>query len=163
MDAATTFCNAMENEKLENASAPQEARKCGVWRVMSWGIGCLGAMALLPALASLVLVMAMATWLSYHTPERLSMPPHWEEGLELLTNGGTGVQTIASERFNTAQMGFDGEAFIIRLNSDEDCKRFVEQILASQMHTAYLAAGEDVSFGDKGKGNKELLFQMEKL
>lgn len=41
-------------------------------------------------------------------------------------------------------------------------ERFVEQILASQMHTAYLAAGDDVSFGDKGKGNKELLFQMER-
>ena len=41
-------------------------------------------------------------------------------------------------------------------------ERFVEQILSSQMHTVYLVAGEDVSFGDKGKGNKELLLQMER-
>lgn len=41
-------------------------------------------------------------------------------------------------------------------------ERFVEQILAAQMHTVYLAAGEDVSFGDRGKGNKELLLQMER-
>lgn len=39
-------------------------------------------------------------------------------------------------------------------------ERFVEQILASQMHTVYLAAGEDVSFGANGKGDKELLFAL---
>lgn len=41
---------------------------------------------------------------------------------------------------------------------------FVEKILAGQMQAGYIAAGEDVSFGYKGLGNKELLAQMaEKL
>ena len=36
-------------------------------------------------------------------------------------------------------------------------QEFVRRILAGQMRTVYLAAGEDVSFGDKGMGNRELL------
>lgn len=34
---------------------------------------------------------------------------------------------------------------------------FVEKILAGQMQAAYIAAGEDLSFGYQGKGNRELL------
>lgn len=34
---------------------------------------------------------------------------------------------------------------------------FVEKILAGQMNAAYIAAGEDLSFGYQGKGDKELL------
>lgn len=39
-------------------------------------------------------------------------------------------------------------------------EEFVEKILVRQMHAGYIAAGEDVSFGYKGLGNKELLIQM---
>lgn len=39
-------------------------------------------------------------------------------------------------------------------------KDFVTEILVKQMQAAYIAAGTDLSFGDKGKGNKELLLQM---
>lgn len=34
---------------------------------------------------------------------------------------------------------------------------FVRRYLAGQMRTAYLAAGEDITFGRKGEGNRELL------
>lgn len=37
---------------------------------------------------------------------------------------------------------------------------FVERILVGQMQAGYIAAGEDVSFGYRGLGNKELLMQM---
>lgn len=36
-------------------------------------------------------------------------------------------------------------------------KEFIERILAGQMNAAYIAAGTDLSFGDKGMGNKDLL------
>lgn len=39
---------------------------------------------------------------------------------------------------------------------------FVEKILVEQMHAGYIAAGEDLSFGYKGMGNKELLVKMAK-
>ncbi len=39
-------------------------------------------------------------------------------------------------------------------------EKFVEQFLAGQMNAAYIAAGEDVSFGWRGKGDKKLLLQM---
>lgn len=39
-------------------------------------------------------------------------------------------------------------------------ENFVTDILAGQMHAAYIAAGVDLSFGDKGRGNKELLQEM---
>ena len=38
-----------------------------------------------------------------------------------------------------------------------DPESFVRKILAGQMHAGYIAAGEDLSFGYKGRGNKELL------
>lgn len=41
-------------------------------------------------------------------------------------------------------------------------EEFVKKYLARQMKTAYLAAGEDVTFGDRGRGNKELLEQLSK-
>ncbi len=37
---------------------------------------------------------------------------------------------------------------------------FVRRILAGQMHARYIAAGADLSFGDRGLGNKELLLRM---
>lgn len=37
---------------------------------------------------------------------------------------------------------------------------FVEKILAERMKTAYIAAGEDLSFGNKGKGDAALLQKM---
>ncbi|MGN0376258.1 MAG: bifunctional riboflavin kinase/FAD synthetase [Suilimivivens sp.] len=36
---------------------------------------------------------------------------------------------------------------------------FIEKILVSRMHAAYIAAGSDLSFGYKGRGNKELLME----
>ena len=39
-------------------------------------------------------------------------------------------------------------------------EEFIEKILVKQMHAGYIAAGEDLSFGYKGMGNKELLMQM---
>lgn len=39
---------------------------------------------------------------------------------------------------------------------------FVEKVLVKQMQAGYIAAGEDVSFGYKGLGNKELLMQKAK-
>lgn len=41
-------------------------------------------------------------------------------------------------------------------------KTFVEEILIKSLHTAYIAAGTDVSFGAKGEGNYELLEKMSK-
>lgn len=38
---------------------------------------------------------------------------------------------------------------------------FIEKVLAGQMKTAYIAAGEDLSFGKKGKGDAALLRRME--
>lgn len=38
-----------------------------------------------------------------------------------------------------------------------DPEEFVRKYLAGQMRTAYLAAGEDITFGRGGKGNRELL------
>lgn len=37
---------------------------------------------------------------------------------------------------------------------------FIEKVLAGQMKTAYIAAGEDLSFGKKGKGDAALLRRM---
>lgn len=37
---------------------------------------------------------------------------------------------------------------------------FIEKVLAGQMRTAYIAAGEDLSFGKKGKGDAALLKKM---
>lgn len=37
---------------------------------------------------------------------------------------------------------------------------FIEKILVDQMHAGYIAAGEDLSFGYKGLGNRELLIEM---
>ena len=39
-------------------------------------------------------------------------------------------------------------------------EEFVEKILAEQMKTAYIAAGEDLSFGKKGRGDAALLRRM---
>lgn len=39
-------------------------------------------------------------------------------------------------------------------------EEFIREILSGKMHAAYIAAGEDVSFGYKGLGNRELLEQM---
>ena len=39
-------------------------------------------------------------------------------------------------------------------------EEFVKKILVEQMHAGYIAAGEDLSFGHRGMGNKELLMQM---
>lgn len=39
-------------------------------------------------------------------------------------------------------------------------EEFVEKVLAGQMKTAYIAAGEDLSFGKKGKGDAALLQRM---
>lgn len=39
-------------------------------------------------------------------------------------------------------------------------EEFIRKILSGKMHAAYIAAGEDVSFGYKGLGNKDLLEQM---
>ncbi len=36
-------------------------------------------------------------------------------------------------------------------------ERFVREVLAGRMHTRWIAAGKDVSFGDKGAGNEALL------
>lgn len=41
-----------------------------------------------------------------------------------------------------------------------DPEIFVREILACQMHAGYIAAGEDLSFGYKGRGNKELLIRL---
>ena len=41
-----------------------------------------------------------------------------------------------------------------------DPEFFVREILAEQMHAGYIAAGEDLSFGYKGRGNKELLISL---
>lgn len=38
---------------------------------------------------------------------------------------------------------------------------FVREILAEKMNTAYIAAGTDVSFGSQGKGNQQLLRQLQ--
>ena len=37
---------------------------------------------------------------------------------------------------------------------------FVRNVLAKQMHAAYVAAGDDLSFGDRGRGNFDLLEQL---
>lgn len=39
-------------------------------------------------------------------------------------------------------------------------EEFIEKVLAGQMKTAYIAAGEDLSFGNKGKGDAALLQRM---
>ncbi len=39
-------------------------------------------------------------------------------------------------------------------------EKFVTDILVKQMNAAYIAAGTDLSFGNKGKGNRELLESM---
>lgn len=39
-------------------------------------------------------------------------------------------------------------------------ERFIEEILAGRMKTAYIAAGEDISFGKAGKGDAALLERM---
>lgn len=41
-------------------------------------------------------------------------------------------------------------------------EEFVSKILVGQMNAGYIAAGADLSFGDKGMGNKELLMEMSK-
>ena len=38
-------------------------------------------------------------------------------------------------------------------------EEFIRQILAARMNAAYIAAGEDLTFGYKGMGNKELLIK----
>lgn len=37
---------------------------------------------------------------------------------------------------------------------------FIKKVLVERMHAGYIAAGEDLSFGYKGLGNKELLIEM---
>ena len=42
------------------------------------------------------------------------------------------------------------------------CEEFLEEILIKSLHGKTVVAGEDVSFGYKGRGDAEFLKQMEK-
>jgi len=42
-------------------------------------------------------------------------------------------------------------------------EEFVKRYLAGQMRTAYLAAGEDITFGRRGEGNRELLERLSEV
>lgn len=43
-----------------------------------------------------------------------------------------------------------------------DPEKFIREILINKMHAKYIVAGNDVSYGDKGNGNAELLINLSK-
>lgn len=66
---------------------------------------------------------------------------------------------IPEKRKFLEQFGIDilVEFPLNRQTAATPAEEFIERILAGQMNASYIAAGTDLSFGDKGLGNKELL------
>lgn len=72
------------------------------------------------------------------------------------------LTTIEEKRKLFEQMGVD---ILVEFPMNERTARispkgFVEDVVAGMMHAKFVAAGEDVSFGDKGAGDAKLLEQM---
>lgn len=74
------------------------------------------------------------------------------------------LSTREEKRAAFAQMGVDVliEFPLNQETAATEPEVFVRRYLAGQMHTAYLCAGPDVTFGRRGAGNKELLARYEK-
>ena len=71
------------------------------------------------------------------------------------------LTTLAEKRRIFEAMGVD-VLIEFPLNRDTAATKpqeFIQRYLASQMHTAYICAGDDLSFGYRGAGNYELLEQ----
>ena len=69
------------------------------------------------------------------------------------------LTTIAEKRRIFEEMGVDIliEFPLNRETAATEPEEFVRRYLAAQMHTAYLCAGDDLSFGKGGAGNYDLL------
>lgn len=79
---------------------------------------------------------------------------------------GREIMTREEKRLCLERMGVDilVEFPLDRVSASMAPEVFVEEILVKRMHTKWIAAGTDVSFGDKGAGNEALLRRMsEKL
>lgn len=80
--------------------------------------------------------------------------------LVFLTGKSFGELTTREEKRRIfEEMGID---VLIEFPMNKDTaatppEEFIKRYLARQMHMAFVAAGEDLSFGDKGKGDCELL------
>lgn len=72
---------------------------------------------------------------------------------------GKEITTRQEKREILAHMGVDilVEFPMTKDTASMDPERFVREILVKRMHTRWIAAGTDVSFGDKGAGNEALL------
>lgn len=116
----------MDETKQEESVIPKKARKWGVGRVLAWCIGGVGALVLLPVMTLLIFTLVGLCGSVLHLYEFDFQPPRWTAGLALLTPENSSVETLASEYLRPASRG---EEFILRLGSDDDCARFVEQIL----------------------------------
>lgn len=75
---------------------------------------------------------------------------------------GRELSTLEEKRKLLEELGVDIliEYPLTRESAAIDPKDFVTEILVKQMHTAFIAAGEDLSFGKDGKGDWKLLQQM---
>lgn len=75
---------------------------------------------------------------------------------------GKELTTREEKRLLLEQMGVDIliEYPLTRESAAIEPEDFVREILAGQMNTRFIAAGSDLSFGNRGAGNAELLEQM---
>jgi riboflavin kinase/FMN adenylyltransferase len=72
------------------------------------------------------------------------------------------LTTRAEKRLIFERLGVDYlvEFPLTRETAATAPEAFVRNVLVKQMHAAYVAAGDDLSFGDRGRGNFDLLEQL---
>ena len=77
---------------------------------------------------------------------------------------GKELTTKEEKRYILERMGVDilVEFPMTKETASISPEVFVKEILVNKMHTKWIVAGTDVSFGDKGKGNAQLLYRMAK-
>lgn len=80
---------------------------------------------------------------------------------------GTSLPELTTKREKRALFGEMGIDVLIEFplsfeTAATEPEAFIEKVLAGQMKTAYIAAGEDLSFGKMGKGDAALLRNMAK-
>ena len=75
---------------------------------------------------------------------------------------GKELTTREEKRMLFEQMGVDIliEYPLTRESAAIEPEEFVKDVLVGQMNTRFIAAGTDLSFGNKGRGNAELLYRM---
>lgn len=69
------------------------------------------------------------------------------------------IDTVEEKRENFQKMGIDIliEYPLTRESASISPEDFMQKILLEQLHAGYVVSGTDLSFGDKGRGNAEML------